>query len=236
MRDLSRFLVTVYSWRTLKRIGQSYLSTITIAIPLIGYVIIFSDFTYSLFHSIEARVSGAAVSLDPAGYLVNLKYTYVGLSLIGIATILYRMLCPAEISNYRDDRDYINSSLQIMHEDRAEFLRQAAERPHWYDFVVPFKAKAAEITLENFAANPSAVGRRGPDARMRREDWLERNYNRLTLILEVHFSTQNYSQFFTRSTIALLYVFGFLAAIMPSAKIFLSVSADVISLLKMGRI
>lgn len=227
-------ILTFHSWRVIKIIGQSYLSTATIVVPFFGYLILFSAYSTYIFSTPIGNILEFSVQTDPPYSFLNVKYTYIGLSLVGFATIFFRLLCPPEISNYRDPRDYINNSLDTMHHYSAQELALRAKQPYWYDFCIPFKKDAAGVAIDNHRRRTITREQSDGGTQLMWEDWLERNRIALNTLLELNYNISNYSLILFRTIIIVLYAMGFTFTLIPSIKIFIPVLQQIISSIQMG--
>lgn len=87
------------TWSALGRLGQSRLMMLTSLVPFLGALILFNDQLVALF-----RLSATALGLDEAAATrattSQLRYLYLGLLFLGLASILYRTACPAEVKEH----------------------------------------------------------------------------------------------------------------------------------------
>lgn len=106
--------VRVFNWHLLRGFGQSLPASITMATPFIGYMI--------LYHSrIEEYMGGLGGLLDEQvqsgtcapwfDFSTRLNIIYIGLLLLGVCTILYRIFAPAIVKRARDINEYVLESI-----------------------------------------------------------------------------------------------------------------------------
>lgn len=94
-------------WTTVRGIGNSFPAKLSLAMPVIGYIILFNDVVVSIFKS-----NMHATSPMINGMFWNLYYYYFGLFSFGIASSIYYLFCSRLV------RDYI--SFQSYYEAEAE--------------------------------------------------------------------------------------------------------------------
>lgn len=107
------------TWQTLRSVGSSKIVSLTIAVPFIGYLIIFND--YFIDHAQIARQLVTFQGSDNAANhdvqreisLSNLYFLYFGLVLLGIASIGFALFCPSEIKISSSINDFIRNSEEI---------------------------------------------------------------------------------------------------------------------------
>jgi hypothetical protein len=99
------------AWSDLRSIGNSRLTKLTIFAPFIPFIFDFFDnliaipFLGPYLH--QFRIEW------PRPRLTSLYFFYYGLTSVGIASILYGVLCPKIIKLYSSAVDYINEEAQV---------------------------------------------------------------------------------------------------------------------------
>ena len=186
------------AWSELKKVGQSKLVNMTILIPLFGYIIFFNDKLTSIveistsylsqFQTIESNIS-----FDTSN---NLFYIYFGLSLLGIASILYKLASPSLINEYISMREYIDKERNIMNLCNTTSLynlltdQKNSKVSSLQDKIIPVE----EIDID------TVVG-----------------------IMSINWEHNNTLYKKTRVLILLLYIFGFFLISIPSIKMFFAI-------------
>lgn len=112
------------SWETLRSIGGSPISKLTILTPIIGQYIILNE---SLLKYISTKPDLSKIPLDlskiptndelintPNSTSITLYLTYIGLYIFGISTALYVFKCPSEIAKHNSQNSYINEEFEIV--------------------------------------------------------------------------------------------------------------------------
>lgn len=233
MKSILLFLIRLYPWHVLKVIGASYLSTFTIVVPLFGYLIFFgqiNDWVYSIDIS---KIGSVDLQISGAPSFIKLKLTYVGLSIIGLTTIVFRIFCPKEIVSNRDQKEYVESSVVTTFPSALERLQTEVVVSRWYDFALPEKTDLSDISVISTSDSLATRGRASAGYQLGRSDWLDRNLNAINAIYSVNYDSENISRFFLRTMICLAYAIGFVLTLIPSLEVFFPLLSEVISYLRM---
>ncbi len=103
-------LSPIVRWSVLAKVGSTSVMKLTVLIPLIGFFLLFNQYTESLLRLPaflqEDLGLQSEISLSPR----NLYYTYFGLCLLGIGSFLFAVYCPREIASEPNiDRYVINA-------------------------------------------------------------------------------------------------------------------------------
>jgi len=112
------------TWGNLKIIGQSKLVSMTIIIPLFGYIIFFNEQLISIIEVSNSylnqfKIIHTDITLNNSN---KLFYIYFGLSFLGIASILYKLVSPSLINEYKSMREYIDKEKMIMNLNNTNIL------------------------------------------------------------------------------------------------------------------
>lgn len=116
------------NWKVLRAIGGSPLATISIAMPFIGYAILYNDQIISLlteaglssFPELDAGSAGASEELSlkerflrllSLEVITRLNYLYVGSFLVGAGTIIFRLSAPKTIQQNKSIESFFDSEL-----------------------------------------------------------------------------------------------------------------------------
>jgi hypothetical protein len=112
-----------FGWTKLREIGNSPAVKLTIAIPLVGYLILFNE---SVLHYLDLsrELFGQPRTAGESGAHVSwrLLVLYFGLCFIAVGAALYAWHCPDEIKSYRLPSDYLSalSTIGAIGMDRVE--------------------------------------------------------------------------------------------------------------------
>ena len=183
------------TWSALKRIGQSKLLQLTILIPIFGYMIFFN---YELVDIVEKSTNYLYDKniINTKVLFINsykLYYLYFGFSLLGIASILYKIVSPDLINEYLSLREYIEKETNIMNYNNTKRLfnqlkdEGIEEVETLQDKIIPVESINNTTIIDIMTIN-----------------W---NYN-----------NKLYNK--TKITIFCLYTFGFILIAIPSLKMF----------------
>lgn len=132
MRDIPK-------WSDLRTFGKSKLLSLTVIVPLIGWIILFNNQFVDLISispDIFRRLS--AKTVDTSGFERHitigwLKFTYFGLSLLGVSSLLYTILCPKLIKNNDSESDYIAREKSLSTPSRIGIILNSISRHYTKD-------------------------------------------------------------------------------------------------------
>jgi hypothetical protein len=197
-----------FGWTKLREIGNSPAVKLTIAIPLVGYLIIFNE---SLLHYLDLsrelfgqpHTSGASA----AHVSWRLLALYFGLCFIAVGAALYGWYCPDEIKSYRLPSDYINvlSNIGSIGITRIEAELEdggAVARQQLHDWREVQSHRPTPQNDEQFMSR-LAEANKG--------------------VLELHFDCLNRSHPYIRLATSICYAVGFVALFIPSVDVFVRV-------------
>ena len=135
IRDADSARHRVVNWEVLRAIGGSPLATISIAMPFVGYAILYNDQLVSFLSdaglsSFADLDAGAKEPEDDISFgdrlrrvltlevITRLNFLYVGSFLVGVGTIVFRLRAPKTIQQHRSIEVFFDSEL-----DRASARR-----------------------------------------------------------------------------------------------------------------
>jgi hypothetical protein len=196
-------------WTRLREIGNSPVVRLTIAIPLVGYVIIFNE---SLLHYLDLSRELFGGHSDVAGAVARVSWRllllYFGLCFVAAGAALYGWYCPGEIKSYRLASDYVASVLANLGGIGIGRIEAALEngsdlaKRGLQDWRKLQSSRPIPETDEQFATRRTE-GNRG--------------------LLELHFDSLNRSHPIARVACAICYAIGITALFIPSFDVFLRV-------------
>src|SRR6202040_558575 len=132
-------------WHALRGLGQSRIVSLTIIAPFLRYLIIFNQNIIAYFELSAGAIgtrSGASNMVEEN--FSRLRQIYLGLTTLGVASILFKSFCPPEILNYKDEHDFIQAELNVV-TGRRYFTYQSRLRDLLSHLVEPMRARAAEV-------------------------------------------------------------------------------------------
>lgn len=227
------WLVTAFSWSVLKKIGASFLSALTIAVTLFGYLIFFGSFSDGVYTFDFGDWSGVVMSTGQQHEFMRLKLTYVGLAIVGFTTIVFRICCPPEIAQFASESDFIESAISTSYDAAyARQLTEARDSMRWYDAAIPGRAELSAVEVSSSRSNSAPGGDRNRRIPHRRSDWLEKNLDGLNALFAVQYQTANYSLFVVRFILLLGFASGLLLTLIPSVQTFSTIFTEVIASLR----
>jgi hypothetical protein len=232
MLIFAKLVLRLGSWETLKVIGASYLSTFSVAVPLLGYLIFFGTLQGSTYSIDFGNLGSFEVNNSSEPNFMRLKLTYVGLSVIGITTIVFRIFCPVEISSSIDDKSYTEKFVATSYPQDIERVIEHLQQERWYDFALVKRRGINEVALVSSNTTYASVGRTSRDHPLGRNDWIDANLNHLNAVSASSYETTNYSMFVLRTSILLSYLVGFVLTMIPSIQVLCPQLLEVIAYLQ----
>jgi hypothetical protein len=201
-------------------------------VPFLGYIILLGSISGTVYSIDLSAIGIGEVSAGANGGLRRLKMTYLGLSIIGYATILFRLACPSEISKSKDLEDYILSAPSTSFPDDAKRKLDYIKQKFWYEKHIDGADSSRAVSLLDEGRNTaSRMHHDGQKPPLDRDDWLNKNINSLNSINYMVYEIKNYSKLPVRYVIFILYSIGFITTLIPSFEIFFSVFINTISYL-----
>jgi hypothetical protein len=201
-------------WSALREIGNAPAVRLTIAIPLVGYLILFNE---NLLHYVELsrelfgqtqRAIGQTA--DRAHVSWRLLALYFGLCSIAAGATLHAIFCPGEIKSYRLPSDYIAIVLPNLSSIAAERIEEALIRGD----------ALAKSQIEDWRDIQSS--RPIPQTEEQWQDkWTETHRG----VLDLYFSYLDRQRPAARISAAVCYSVGFFALAIPSIDVFVRVVA-----------
>ncbi|MER8366968.1 hypothetical protein [Mesorhizobium sp. M1378] len=115
-RSALEVIAAATTWQSLRSIGSSRILSLTIAVPFIGYLIIFNDHLIDYAKIARQLLSDGRVATPEdqnSISLSNLYYLYFGLVLTGFGSLLFAVFCPSDIRQSGSLNEYIRRSEEI---------------------------------------------------------------------------------------------------------------------------
>lgn len=108
------YVSSALRWSTLATIGSSPVIKLTIIAPFLGYIVLYNEYVLSLLTLSPASMGGTAVQSDAIVYTISkINYLYFGLLLLGVASGLFSLFCPRDISKNKYVVDYIQYVMPV---------------------------------------------------------------------------------------------------------------------------
>lgn len=207
-------------WSVLRTIGASYLSTLTVVVPFLGYLIFFGSFQGSTF-TIDFFALNTEIGVSESDSFIRLKLTYVGLSIIGFSTMIYKILCPSEVAIYKSMREYIQASIDVTFPSHARATITDISQKRWYDFAINKRLAYQDVEIVDVDGSRATKQRTGgQDRSLERTEWLEANQNALNYIFSRKYEQSDASGIVARIIVSVGYAAGFVLLLIPSVTIF----------------
>jgi hypothetical protein len=150
--------IAMVPWSAIRRIGQSRLLALTIAVPFLGSFLLFNHHVIQ-FLSLSPDIIGRwhGIPTSEAGGLAHqltlsrLYYLYFGLSFLGAGSAIFTLFCPLEIKNYPSPVEYLQVESPLVTKPRMGLLvdETAEQYSGWWgddDGVTPVTARLSYPT------------------------------------------------------------------------------------------
>lgn len=222
LRSLLFFVFKVSSWNTLKTVGNAYISLFTILVPILGYLVFTSNLTLIGIERVLIFAEKWGMDIDTLGDdgLIRLKMTYVGLSIVGLSTLAFQILCPKTIKTYADAREFTLTSISVSHNDGIEHISDRLNKGVWYQFFSNENGNNSVSFKDAYeGAAPNVMARVTVDATLKRSPWLELNTDQLNKAYLILYEWENLSLVVVRSLLLVGFAVGYGIALIPSLQI-----------------
>lgn len=211
-------------WSTLRGIGNSGAAKATILMPLIGYLFLFNGHFVNWL-ALHPAV-GVTNEATQAALGWRLLCLYYGLTLVGVATVVYALRCPYVCKRYADAVEYARDARAI-HSSGSAFLGLIGELRNVKD-----SSKAApESVLATVRGELTLIGAQAPDEQAWDSLAAAERSSRVLRLLTAKYNVMDYSHRFGRRTVAALYALGLLLLAVPSANLFYEVTRQSVGML-----
>ncbi|WP_417505423.1 hypothetical protein [Marinomonas gallaica] len=202
------------AWEGIRKIGQSRVLSLTIFIPVIGYMIIFNEqlihlfeLSQELFREVSAG-NGANENVISTDTKTRLFYFYFGFTFLGVGSLLYQLFCPNLIKEHGSDREFIREEVSLMTEKRTNLISRYLTH------------KVDSFRHEELDAIDAAFGR-VDDAPLEIKPKLRESA--ATDLMLMQWQYENWSNPIARGFVFSLYAVGFLVLAVPSIEMFVKV-------------
>ncbi len=217
-----RLMSFIPRWSTLRTIGRSRLAQATIFIPIIGYLFIFNQEIVGYFTLIPKIGHGTSATELADLNLSRIICLYVGLSCMGIGSIIFAIFCPSQIASNIDEHEFNIKEMDVMTPFRFDQIRERITSLRRLG-AAPVQTEIDRLTGVTLSDTLGAAEARAPELRGRGlawSDWLNRNKANLSSIISVQYNLLDRSKWFARLLITAFYSIGFFFLLLPSAQVF----------------
>lgn len=118
---MERILSIIPKWSTLKICGQSPLSRILVLMPVIGYLLIFSE-NINNYLALSAQMLNITADRAATLGIQNLYLLFFGLLLFSIASLIFSLCCPEIIKAFINRYEYREREFQYMTESHLHTI------------------------------------------------------------------------------------------------------------------
>lgn len=197
------------TWYGLRGLGRSPISRMTLLIPVLGSIILFSTGANDIMQ-LSAEMLGVEDKKVIQISRQNAFFLYFGLLFFSIATLIYNAMCPMVIKEFKTEYDYYESEYGIITRNRAKNIQDQIKRLYGVDLNYNF-----DLKTENQNA-ARALGFLDNTASESREFWLRAKSQPVADLLQTHYLLENRSSVGVRRTIYGAYGVAFFLIAVPS--------------------
>jgi len=212
-------MAIIPTWSTLRIIGRSPLASATVFIPIVGYFVIFNE-EISKYLQLLPIFSNPGVDNPNLTRLISL---YLGLFSLGIASIIFYLFCPQEVSQNVTEHDFIVKEIDIMNPFRFQTIQQELSVLKKYGSSA-VHAEAERLNTVELSDTIGAAIAGSNDLRGRGlawNDWINRNKKDISSILSLKYQLLNKSKWVLRVASTGFYLLGFVFVLIPSVRLFI---------------
>jgi hypothetical protein len=192
-------------WSELRSIGNSTPAKMTLFIPLLGLILMFSGSAEKLF-----TLSGNLLGVEPEKIAqlsrINLHLLYFGLVLVATATALFNIFCPSIVKMFPSDNAFHDSEMQLMTESRANRIINS----------INLKFGLKIDLFENAPSKSRADNVDDSRNRGNRRYWLEQHSEPVSNLLQDKYRLEDESRPGLRRGTQVVWVLGFIILAVPS--------------------
>jgi hypothetical protein len=190
------------TWFQLRGIGNSTPARMTLLIPFLGLILIFSGSMESLY-TLSGKLLGISAETIMHLSRINLHLLYFGLVLIAIATALYNKFCPDIIKTFDNPYAYHENELRLMTARRANtlILRYFGSSRNSFD-TAPSQSRALNVAEDMNRGN--------------RNYWLDNNSTAVYDLIQEVYDIENSTRPRIRRLIQCIWIVGFGILVIPS--------------------
>lgn len=213
----------LYKWSILRQVGASKFASAVSLVPLLGYLVIFNEQVLGLVEAGLSHTSSSSKEESSLG-IGRIAALYVGLVIVGVASVVFRLLCPKEIFESRDFYEHLRLELDAISRARFKQIKEDAIQLIEQSPSGRTKEKLS-IYLDHIS---TAVEESEDDFQKHRaqsldgsyslgwEQWLAKNRDIVTTSIEAKYLSLDIRRPAARGTVALLYVVGFAFCVYPT--------------------
>ena len=136
-------LLACPTWYDMRGLGRSPISRMTILIPVLGSIIIFSTAVNDFI-----SLSAAFLELDAERATQISRrssfFLYFGLLIFSGSTLAYNAFCPVVVKEFQTEYDYYEAEAKIITKERAKTLHQELCATHEVNLSFNFELLAGE--------------------------------------------------------------------------------------------
>lgn len=215
------------TWKAISKIGRSKIMSLTILVPVIGYMILFNASLVSHFELSNELFNESNSSESPisSGNKSRLFYFYFGFFFLGLSTVLYKLVCPVIVKENSSAKSYVDEVSSTMTKLKIAKLVEVV-----WNKVGKNKGLRDNVRVIRFVLSPQEnISELGNPSKLQNitkydKGLSEQESHRLNELMVIYWDIENESKSGVRVLIAVLYAIGFVILTIPTIEMFLKVS------------
>jgi hypothetical protein len=213
-----------YEWDSLRALGSNRLVQLTVILPIIGYVILFSSelreyFVLTVDRDVRLGIDG---NIQPVFW--RLYFLYFGFCFLALGSLIFSWKCPSEVKSHGAGFVYVEREGPVITDGRLQHIRDYLVRAY---FEATYGTRAARRFFDKPNPGESSASQ---DVAEQYSKWLDvfEAMVRNDLLLE-YFVALKMTRKPWRVASRTCYDLGFALLSVPTAQVFYSVAATVYS-------
>ncbi len=202
-------LPTCPTWYNLRGLGRSPIARMTILIPVIGILILFSS-AVNEFISLSAEFLNIKSEKAQQTSRQSALLLYFGLLIFSVNTLAYNVFCPSVVKEFPTKYEHHDSELRLITEDRASRLQEELNAKFQASLQYDFKLSNDDTK------SARALGFHNKNSDENREFWLKAKSVSVSDLLQKHYKLENESKLGVRWAIFGAYLLSFFLISIPS--------------------
>lgn len=208
-------------WSVVKKIGGSKTVALAGLFPFVGYLVVANSQFVEWFSLVFDRDPGS--SAETSNAVLRIQEIYFALVWLSSGVILYRVLCPKEISQFKDLYEFSRNELEVAEPIRLRAYQSTLPSSKWLSLFQPPNLRHA-ISETNKVVLNEVVAQNGffpdiGDDKKTKPVWLAGAGREIALCLNTHYDTQNYSRPILRAVTMIAFGLGYVKLSLPAYKV-----------------
>jgi hypothetical protein len=192
-------------WSTLRPVGNSWATRLTILIPLVGYFIIFNA-KFSQYIELITEIGGKPQSEFSLSVPPRLFQIYFGLCFIAAGSAIYSLFCPPVIKRHASAGEFVREEGDHLGEYAIGQIGERVRRSEFAQELADFHTRMNNRISQDFSPQEAFAQTK-------------------SATLQIFYFWQDLRYSWLRVFAAVCFIIGFVMLVLPAIHIFLKVSS-----------